>query len=174
MTTATALRMGLGVLPTALTLTACGPDGPVTTAKQIAQPRPNYPAWAEPMIGRPMAQFTHGHGECKGAFDVVAANYNVKPVGSTVQGWGWDVAAKQPVQRLLFVDMDDHIVGAGNGAVNARPDVTAARPEVTSKMTGWSGVVGEIKGGRTNRPQRRLRPRLDQSRRRDLLTLAGG
>ena len=146
--TATALRLCMGALAaaTALSLIACGPDGPVTTAKQIAKPRPNYPAWAEPMIGKTVAQFTRGHGECKGAFDVVGASYNVKPVGSLVQGWGWDVEAKQPIHRLLYLDTEGHIDGAGDGGVNMRPDVPAARPEITSKMTGWNGIVGAIKG----------------------------
>lgn len=144
---ATALRTGAGgvIAAMALTLAACGPDGPVTTARQVNAPRPPFPAWAQAMIGRPMSQVVHGHGSCKGVFDVVSANYNGHPSGSTVAGWGWDLDAKQPIPRLLFVDLDDRIVGAGDGG-GLRDDVSKAIPAITSKTTGWNGVVGLTSG----------------------------
>ena len=145
MSKATALRTVTGATLLALALAACGPDGPVTNARQVEAPRPPYPAWAVPMIGKPMSQFVHGHGSCKGVFDAVMVNYNGSPPGSAVGGWGWDLDAKQAVPRLLFVDLDDRIVGAGNGGVS-RPDVSTAIPAITSKTTGWTGVVGMIKG----------------------------
>ena len=128
-----------------LSLTACGPDGPVSTAQQSNAPRPRFPDWSEPMIGKPMSQFVHGHGDCKGVFDAVLVDYNGKPSGATAGGWGWDIAAKQPVQHVLFVDANDNIVGAASGGVS-RPDVPAALPDVTSKTTGWMGVMGITKG----------------------------
>ncbi len=129
----------------ALALAGCGPDGPTTAVKQSAAARPRFPDWAEPMIGKPMSQFVHGRGDCKGVFDVVLVQYNGRPAGATVGGWGWDKAARQAVPRVVFVDVNDHIVGAADSGAS-RPDVPAALPEITSKTTGWNGVVGITAG----------------------------
>ena len=142
------LRLATATAITALTLLGCGkpedtsmgPPIPVATATM-----PAYPAWSTPMIGKLVSQVAKGRGPCVGVFDVVSTRYAKPRPGVKAEGWGWDVAAKQPLKQILFVDSKDRIVGAADGG-KPRPDVSEARADVKSPNTGWKGVAGVDKG----------------------------
>jgi hypothetical protein len=132
---------------------AAAPSRPVDPG-----PTPPPPAWAEPLIGKPLREAFPGTGVCKGNTDIVEKTYAGAPAGVRIHGWGWDVAARTRVARILLVDAEARIVGVGQGGA-ARPDVTAAVPDVTDGQTGWhadlaqtSGVVdtyGIVDGGKS-------------------------
>jgi len=127
-------------------LSGCGkPEDDGISANTVTTPLPPYPAWSVAMIGKPLASVVKGKADCMGVFDVVSAKHVGASPGSEVEGWAWDKMAKQGVQHVLIVDLDDRIVGAANGG-NARADVPPAMPTVTSKFVGWHGVVGATKG----------------------------
>jgi hypothetical protein len=128
-------------------LSGCGkPEDDGVSANTVTTPLPPYPAWSAGMIGKPLGSVVRGKADCLGVFDAVAAKHvGVKP-GFEVDGWAWDKTAKQGVQHILIVDLDDHIVGAAEGGVVSRPDVPANMPIVTSKQVGWHGVVGATTG----------------------------
>lgn len=120
-------------------------------------PTPPPPAWAQALIGKPLREAFPGTGVCKGNTDLVEKTYGGDPAGVRIHGWGWDVAAKARVGRILLVDAEARIVGAGEGGA-PRPDVPAALPEVTDGQSGWhadlartSGIVdtfGVVDGGK--------------------------
>jgi hypothetical protein len=124
----------------------CGkPEDDGAPINSVVTPLPPYPAWSAGMIGKPLAAVVKGKADCKGVFDaVVLTHTGVKP-GVEVEGWAWDATAKQGVQHILIVDLDDHIVGAANGG-RPRTDVSNSNPDITSKFTGWHGVVGLSQG----------------------------
>ena len=127
-------------------LSGCGkPEDDGISANTVKTPLPPYPAWSAGMIGKPLAAVVKGKANCMGVFDNVAAIHVGATPGSEVVGWAWDSAAKRPVQHILIVDLDDRIIGAADGG-SVRPDVPAAMPTVTSKFTGWRGVVGATTG----------------------------
>lgn len=104
-------------------------------------PLPDRPAWAGTFMGRPLKSvFPDGGGQCIGYTDKVDWRYQGAPPGVMVEGWGWDVAAKAPVTRILLTDPSGQVVGAGEGGVTPRPDVPTVRKEVTSGVTGWKAT----------------------------------
>lgn len=110
-------------------------------------PRPDPPRWAEPLMGRRLAAVFEQADEaaCVGYVDGVEARYRAAPAGARLAGWGWDRIAQAPAARILIVDAQGRIVGAGEAGV-PRPDVAAARPDITSGTTGWWAVIGETEG----------------------------
>jgi hypothetical protein len=133
-------------LATFSALSGCGKaedDG--ASANTVTTPLPPYPAWSAGMIGKPLASVVKGKADCFGVFDAISAKHIGAKPGSEVEGWAWDKAAKQPVQHVLIVDMDDRIVGAADSG-KPRADVVAAYPYITSKDVGWHGVLGATTG----------------------------
>ncbi|MGA0607955.1 hypothetical protein ACO2Q0_18345 [Phenylobacterium sp. VNQ135] len=116
----------------ALALSAC--DHPAW----VTGPRPEPPAWAAALIGRPLdSAFTRAPAEaCLGNVDEVDTRYPGERPGARLRGWGWDRTAKAAIARVLVVGPDGKIAGAGETG-SSRPDVRTALPEVTSETTGW-------------------------------------
>jgi hypothetical protein len=101
------------------------------------------PAWAAQVVGKPLRKVFPSDGQCIGnteAVDKVAGVAGVK-----VRGWAWDSNARQPMQRVVIVDDNAIIVGAGETGLE-RLDVPAALPNVTSKTTGWLAATAVAKG----------------------------
>jgi hypothetical protein len=128
-----------------ISLAACKDSEPAATVANVKTPLPAYPAWANGLIGQNMGHVLTGHGVCVGAWDVVTAKHLGARPGDEAEGWGWDVAAKAPIQHILFVNGDNFIVGAGDGG-RPRPDVSKAREDVTASNVGWHGVIGVTRG----------------------------
>jgi hypothetical protein len=125
-------------------LAACGPKAAPYPTPDVATARPTFPAWAEPMIGKPFNELHLTQVKCLGATDVVTLHYTGVPAGYQVEGWGWDGAAGKPVQRVVLVS-GGVIVGAGEGG-RSRPDVATAAKKVTSPMVGWRAEVNTFSG----------------------------
>jgi hypothetical protein len=112
---------------------------------ESTDPLPPAPPWADAVIGKPLRALYTKDGQCIGNTDVVEMRYVGAKPGVKIIGWGWDPVAKQPVQRVVLMDRDFMIVGAGETG-GERLDVPAARPNVTSKTTGWSAVTALTNG----------------------------
>jgi len=127
-------------------LSGCGkPEDDGAASNATATPLPPYPAWSVAMIGKPLSSVVKGKADCFGVFDAIAARHTGVNPGVEVEGWAYDKAAKQPVQHILIVDLNDSIVGAADSG-RARSDVVAAYPYMTSKLVGWHGVAGVTEG----------------------------
>jgi hypothetical protein len=134
----------------ALALSACDepkPRRPPPAAHLgVADPTPPAPDWARDLLGRPLAEaFPDPSGHCLGNTDAVAARYAGVPPGVKIVGWGWDTAARAVVRRVILVDIDGRIAGAGESGF-PRPDVAAAVPQVTTLDSGWAAHVARTKG----------------------------
>jgi hypothetical protein len=112
---------------------------------QSSDAAPAMPAWAGELIGKPLRSVFTGDGQCVGNTDMLEMRYVGAQPGAKIIGWGWDPAARQPVQRIILVNADYLIVGAGESGLE-RGDVPAARPEITSKTTGWAAIANAPKG----------------------------
>ena len=108
-------------------------------------PMPAYPAWASAMIGANLKDKAKGSAVCKGALDVVSTKYVGARPGVAMEGWGWDEKGARPLDKVLFVDTEGRIVGAGVVG-NRRDDVPKALPEVKTPAVGWKGVAGVTSG----------------------------
>lgn len=131
-------------MPPAMTqaAAAASPAGGITPA-----PLPDRPPWAVTFMGRALSSvFKDAAGQCIGYADKVDWRYQGAPPGVMVEGWGWDLAAKAPITRILLTDPTGQVVGAGTGGVVPRPDVPAARKEVTSGLTGWQALSPRTEG----------------------------
>jgi len=128
-------------------LPAGAPASAVAGARSSQEPLPAPPAWAAGYIGKPLTElFPDQNGQCVGNTDDVNLYYRGAAQGLRVEGWGWAPAAKAPVGRVLLVDEAGKIVGAGESG-KARPDVTAARKDITAPDTGWQAVTPKSSGG---------------------------
>jgi hypothetical protein len=125
---------------------ATAPAAP--TAAPIAAPAPTaplpaLPAWAREVIGKPMAQLFPGELKpCIGNTDNVEQKY---VDGTKIIGWGWDPATKAAIPRVILADASGLAAGAGETGV-ARPDVTAAKPEIKDPATGWAAYTRRTTG----------------------------
>lgn len=142
-----ALMLIAGTLMAApmLLLAACGQpatNAPNTTASSAESPAQSNsapsPAWAQALIGKGLDDAFPNKAVCKGIVDGVGPQ-------KTVSGWAWDPSVKQHVEHVILVDAQHRIVGAGDGGV-ARPDVSAASPDITDSNTGWWASVAGISG----------------------------
>jgi hypothetical protein len=136
-----------GTSPAAPPPAVTGAPPPPPAIKTSQDPLPALPAWAAPMIGKTLKDVLPDlGGTCIGNTDVVDMRYVGASQGVQIEGWGWDSAAKQVVARVVVVDIDGKIVGAGETGV-PRPDVQAARgAEVTSPTSGWKAIVNLTTG----------------------------
>lgn len=123
---------------------------PVTSANmatdhRVHTPRPDLPNWAVDLIGKPFKAVYSADGKCVGSADGVTARYDQGRTGSAVIGWGWDAQQKAPVGRVVLVDADFRIEGAGESG-SIRTDVSAASPAITSDTTGWTAITPRTTG----------------------------
>jgi len=101
--------------------------------------------WAQAIIGKNPRMVFAGNGICVGNADVArAAPAGGPPPARVVVGWGWDVAAKAPVQRVILVDAGFRIVGGGPGG-QPRRDVAKVRPEF-GPSAGWRAATNRSRG----------------------------
>jgi outer membrane protein OmpA-like peptidoglycan-associated protein len=108
----------------------------------VADSMPPYPAWATPLIGKPLrALYPNASSQCLGYLDGVLVKYAGPRPGAKLFGWAFDTGANTAVSRLLFADAGGTIVGAAGGGFE-RPDVPATMPQIQSLTTGWQGYVG--------------------------------
>ncbi len=145
-------QAGAIALATCAMLTACDQPKPRDAAAekpagpaQTADPLPALPDWATPLMGRGLREVFTADAECIGNTDIVESRYTGGSPGVKIIGWGWDPATKAPVSRVVLVDRDFKIAGAGEGGLD-RPDVPTARADVTSGQTGW-GAVSPLTSG---------------------------
>lgn len=135
----------------ALTLAACDQPRPRPAEEAAAptpagQAMPALPAWTTPLMGQAMsAAFPGGLGACVGNTDNVQTRYAGAAPGVEIVGWGWDTGAKAPIGRVILVDTAAVIVGGGETGME-RPDVTAAKPEISSPTTGWRAYTSRTAG----------------------------
>lgn len=101
---------------------------------------PQLPQWAKAYIGQNPRNVFPRNGLCVGNTDVVEGRFGGDQPGTSIIGWGWDTHAKSRVGRVILVDINYQIVGAGEGGL-PRGDVPEARPEVTDTNTGWRAVT---------------------------------
>jgi hypothetical protein len=138
-----ASNAGLPTGKPAATPPATGGAGVPTSQDSL----PALPAWAADYIGKTLTEvFPDQSGHCIGNTDTVNLRYSGANPGLRVEGWGWAPAAKAAVARVLLVDEGGKIVGAGETG-KPRPDVTAARKDITSPTTGWEAVTPKTSGG---------------------------
>lgn len=121
-------------------------SAPAQATGEAAAPMPDLPRWAKSMVGRPVKDvLPETGGTCIGNTDAVEQRYTGTPPGVAIQGWGWDMNARKAVARVLLVDKDGQVVGAGEAGLK-RPDVVAVRKEVTDPSTGWRAVTPVTSG----------------------------
>jgi hypothetical protein len=141
-------------LPLAAALVLAGCDKPkerhppaspdaAASAPAKAASLPPLPAWAKDMIGKAKADLFPGEPKpCIGNTDNVEQKF---ADGVKIVGWGWDPETKAPVPRVILVDVTGLVAGAGETGVT-RPDVNAAKPEITSPTTGWAALTSRTTG----------------------------
>ena len=100
------------------------------------------------MMGQKLDDTYPNHaGACIGNTDIVAMRYQgAAAPGTRIEGWGWDPVAKKPIEHVILVADNGQIVGAGETGL-LRPDVAAARKEVTSPSAGWQAFTPQGGGG---------------------------
>ena len=145
------LLIGLTAVAATLALSACDKPKNRPNAVQAASGAaagkaaqlPPLPAWSKDMIGKAKTDLFPGEPKpCIGNTDNVEQTY---ADGVKIVGWGWDSAAKAPIARVILVDITGLVAGAGETGVS-RPDVNAAKPEVTSPTTGWAALTSRTTG----------------------------
>lgn len=118
---------------------AKGAPPPVAQARSAVTAAPGVlsddgiAGWARPILGKSPREAFPRNGVCIGNTDGVRAGQATR---RTVYGWGWNLAAGKPVERVILVDINYRIVGAGEGRV-PRADVDRGHPEYKGAPTGW-------------------------------------
>ncbi|MCR5873069.1 hypothetical protein LRS10_01970 [Phenylobacterium sp. J426] len=110
-------------------------------------PLPPLAPWADALVGRPLTEVfaPAPAGACSGNVDQVEQRYGGQRPGARISGWGWDAAAKAPLARIVVTGPDGRISGGGESG-RERNDVPEARPEVTSRTTGWTALTRTSEG----------------------------
>lgn len=117
---------------------AAAPVGPPASTAAL----PATPAWAVAYMGKTVAELFPQAGACIGNTDNVS---QTMAGGVEIVGWGWDSAAKKPVEHIVLTDQEGRVIGFGETGME-RPDVPAAKPEITSQTTGWKGYTSRTDG----------------------------
>lgn len=116
-----------------------GDQAPVPIAERL-------PDWSRDLMSKPLSSlYPQTAAICIGNAENVQNRFPAPAPGVEIAGWGWDPQAKAPIPRILLVDAAGVVVGAGEPGI-ARPDVPAARPEVTAPDTGWSALTERTQG----------------------------
>ena len=122
-------------------LTAAPRKGVPNTVEAVPAP----PAWATAIIGRGLREAFPRSAACLGNTDNLTLIYLGRPPGIEVGGWGWDSAAKVHIGKVLLVDAQARIVGAGEGG-RRRKDVPRVVPSIKALDTGWRAVTPKVAG----------------------------
>lgn len=146
------INQGLALAATIAALAACSrPDwtdpakshdqrelaaAPVPPVPVVATPLPAPPAWAVGLIGRPLRSIFGRNGVCVGQTEAVALRFQAPPTGARIHGWGVNVRTGHGVERVLLVDKDLKIIGAGSGGL-PEAQVGAAARTAGSANAGW-------------------------------------
>ena len=142
-------RTAATCVPLLLALAACDQPGPLSKkAAEPAQPppaaaapgippRPVPPAWAIPLLSKPLAESFPATAKCVGAVDGLGTRY---VDARAITGWGWDEAGQKPVARVVAINRKGLMVGFGEGG-EPRPDVPGQAAQVRSDRTGWTLVT---------------------------------
>lgn len=117
----------------------------VSSAPHAVKDGPSISHWAVDLLGRNPRSVFARNGVCVGNTDRVIEKYTGSFAGAKIAGWGWDVATKRHVQRVILVDQTYTIVGAGDGGLS-RADVPRVRPEITDGETGWNATTRMTSG----------------------------
>ena len=120
-------------------------DADGTSVPTSSDPLPPYPAWATPLLGKPLTKAFPKSFECIGNIDQVLMKYKGTPSGTVVFGWGYDLGANEPIDRIVL-SVDGKISGAGTGGYE-RDDVPVQNTRVSSKKTGWRAATTLSAGG---------------------------
>ena len=124
---------------------AAGAQAPAKPAiPTVAEALPQ-PAWAAEVVGKNLRTTYPKEGTCTGNTDLVTKKYVGQPGGVEILGWGWDPAKKARVGKVVLIDRDYNIVGAGEGGVE-RPDVPPTLPEVTDPNSGFHAYTTHVAG----------------------------
>jgi hypothetical protein len=105
---------------------------------------PALPDWASPLLGKTLREAFPGDAGCIGNADRQSKHYGGAG-GAKVVGWAWDPVRTSPLPRVVLVDSDFRIRGAGEGGLR-RADVPQARPDITSETTGWWALTSVSSG----------------------------
>ncbi len=131
----------LGLAGLALVLSGCDKpkERPVDqpTADAVVQARPPGPAWAADYMGKGLRELFPETGDCVGNTETAETRY---ADGVSIVGWGADNTTHAGVGRVVLVDEGYRVVGAGETGL-PRPDVPAARPDITDPNTGWRAIA---------------------------------
>ena len=120
---------------------------PKKTARRVTEaPLPPPPDWAAGLMGRQLLALFPATAACLGNADAVRTRFIGPAAGTQIVGWAWDRAHHQAPPRILVVDQDFIIRGAGESG-DKRPGVPKARPEVTSDAVGWQAITPRLTGG---------------------------
>ena len=118
-------------------------DAAPAAAAPAAEAMPALPEWSRAMIGKAKADLFPGEMKpCKGNTDNVEKTY---ADGVRIVGWAWDPATKEPVPRVILVDVTGLVAGGGETGI-ARPDVNRVVPEIKSPATGWAALTSRTTG----------------------------
>ena len=121
------------------------PTEPMAVKGHSTDPLPQNPEWLTVLLGRKMAEVMPQKGDCVGNTDVIETRFEGASPGARIIGWGWDNEAMAPTSRVVLVDGSGTIVGGGETGL-ARPDVPAARPNITTPNVGWSATTALTTG----------------------------
>lgn len=124
---------------------AAAPAAPKARVIPNVEGRTPPPSWANTVIGRPLRDAYPKAGICKGNTDMVQQTYSGDPAGVQIHGWGFDLGAKARIARVVLVDQEQRIVGAGEGGVQ-RLDVIDNIPEIKDSNTGWNADLPRTTG----------------------------
>jgi len=122
------------------------PARPRTPGKHVTSaPLPPPPAWAIPLIGQQLRVAFPKAGACTGNVDAIRQRYTGPAAGAELSGWAWDPAARAAPPRVVLVDDNYAIQGAGEVGL-PRPRVPLVRPDVTSPNVGWEAITSRVAG----------------------------
>lgn len=108
---------------------------------------PAPPSWAVPLIGQPVATlFPNTIAKCLGSADKVAMRFSSPQPTVRIDGWAWNVTTKSTFDRLLAVNADGVVVGAG-ATVYERPDVLAVKADVVTELVSGYQVFAQNASG---------------------------
>jgi len=82
--------------------------------------------------------------KCSGFLDIVE---RIRTDRVAAQGWAWDLTAKRAPQIIVLASPEGLLVGFGD-VDTARPDVHAARKEISDLQTGWNGEAVATQGSK--------------------------
>lgn len=93
-------------------------------------------------------------GACRGAFDSLGTAPDLQgrtlPAAQAAAwrggGWGWDVAARRPIEHVVLVDGAGRVLGVGLSGVR-RQGVDVSSPWDRNQTTGWTASMTPGPGG---------------------------